>query len=153
MMAAESLIDNPPFKTVDRGGPTKPAETVATQGSLNERFQLSGVFDDGTVVKLSIQDRKGSKPYWVSLGETFEGIKVDSWDPEKMGVILSQAGNKEMLLMKEVKIGASNRPVAPMFNPAPTLVPTTYPSPPPSLPKPTQLMEKLRKEQARKAKD
>ena len=149
LQAAESLIDNPPFKTVDRGE-VKPEETIATQGSLNERFVLSGFYDDGATVKFSIQDQKNSKPYWIAVGETFEGVKVDSWDAEKYGVVLAQGGKKEMLILRDVKSTRSARPVAPMFNPVKTQVPTTYPSPPPSLPKPTQLMEKLRREQARK---
>jgi len=146
---AESLIDNPPFKTVDREE-NRPQENIATQGSLNERFVLSGFYDDGTVVKFSIQDQKNSKPYWVTVGETFEGVKVDSWDGDKMGVVLTQGGKKEMLVLRDVKSSKGSRPIAPMFNPVKNNAPTTYPSPPPSLPKPTQLMEKLRREQARK---
>jgi len=149
LAGAESLIDHPPFKPVERSD-SRPVETIATQGSLNERFQFSGFFEGTEGVKFSIQDQKNSKPYWVSLGESMDGVKVESWDPEKLGVVLSQGGKKEMLVIKELKTGASTRPIPPMYNPVPQNVPTTYPSPPPSLPKPTQLMEKLRREQARK---
>ncbi len=149
---AESIIERPPFKTVDKES-SEPTENIATQGSLNERFQFSGFFDTGSNLKFSIQDQKSSKPYWVSIGESIEGVKVESWDAEKLGVVLSERGKKEMLVLKEVKTGASTRPMPQMYNPVRSMAPTTYPSPPPSLPKPTQLMEKLRREQARKNKN
>lgn len=145
----ESLVLNPPFKTVDRGASRDTSVPVATQGSLNERFEFSGYFDDGSEVKFSIRDQRNSKPYWVGIGERIEGIQVESWDPQKQGVILTENGKREMLVLKEMKRSGGNRVIAPMFNPVAPKAPTTYPSPPPSLPKPTQLMEKLRREQAR----
>jgi hypothetical protein len=146
----ESLILNPPFRTAERQE-TRPVETIATQGSINERFVLSGFFDDGSEMRFSIRDQRSAKPHWVVVGDFIEGVRVEAWDADKMGVILSQDGKRELVMLRQPTNQSFNRPMPQMFNPMPTQAPTTYPSPPPTLPKPSQLMEQLRREQARQA--
>ena len=80
---------------------------------------------------------------WISIGETVEGIRVESYDPDKSGVVVTQGGERELLVLREMKHNSNVRSGIPAYN---TITPAqNFPKPPPSLPEPGKLLEQIRK--------
>lgn len=142
--AEESLITNPPFKpVVERASSRSYEKNISTQGSINQQYELASVLGIGGDMKFSIHNKKTNKPIWIGLGETEEGIRVESYDPEKVGVVVSQGGDRELLILRDMKQNSNARASIPAYN---AIAPVqNYPKPPPSLPEPGKLLEQIRK--------
>ena len=142
--AEESLITNPPFKPViDRASSRSYAQNISTQGSINQQYELASILGIGGDMKFSIHNKKTNKPIWIGMGETVEGIRVESYDPEKVGVVVAQGGDRELLTLRDMKQNSNTRTSIPAYN---TITPVrNYPKPPPSLPEPGKLLEQIRK--------
>jgi hypothetical protein len=147
----ESLILNPPFKIVETRQERR--TNYATSGTINDRFELAGVFDVSGVQRFSIHDKQSKKPYWVEIGQVFEGVEVLSYDAMNSGVVLSMGGRTEMISLRDI----DNDPRR--YNPmgtinsirasANTSSMKSYPKPPSNLPDPKKLLEQIRKEKAK----
>jgi hypothetical protein len=141
--AEESLISNPPFKPVDRGSTRPVSQNISTQGSINERFELASIFKITGTLKFSIYDKQTNKPFWLKIGESIEGVRIESYDPEKFGIVVNQSGQREMLVLREMKQNSNVRGNMPSYNTISAI--QNYPKPPPSLPEPNKLIEQLRR--------
>lgn len=146
LFAQESLISNPPFKQVSRGTSLPVIQNFSTQGSINERFELAGIFSIAGELKFSIHDKKNKKPLWLTLGESVEGVKLESYESTNFGVVMSQSGKQELLILREVQQNSGVKKHSPSYrNMTPPSL-NNYPKPPPRLPNPNKLIEQLRKQ-------
>ena len=141
-LAEESLITNPPFKPVQRESSRPAPQNITTQGSLNQRLELASILNIGDQLRFSVHDKKTNKPMWLGIGEEIDGIRIESYDPGQSGIVVSQGGQRELLLLREMKQNSNVRNRIPAYN---TITPVqNYPKPPPSLPEPNKLLEKMR---------
>ena len=142
-VAEESLITNPPFKPVARENDRPAPQNIATQGSLNQRFELASILNIGGSLSFSVHDKKTNKPMWIGIGDEIDGIRIESYDSEQSGIVVSQGGQRELLLLREMKNNSNTRSGIPAYN---TITPVqSYPKPPPSLPTSSKLLEDMRK--------
>jgi len=140
-----SLIKRPPFQVRASREITTVRSNVPTEGSINQQFELSGIFDIGQVTKFSIQDKtKNGESRWISLGETWNGLEVESFDATTKGVVVSMGSRTEMLKLRKMEehsgVGIRSR----SLNNASNASNRVFPQPPPPPPKASKLLEQLR---------
>lgn len=143
LSAEESLISNPPFKRIDRELNRPSNQKFSTQGSINQRFELAGIFNLAGNLKFSINDKQTNKPLWLRLGESIDGVRVESYNAQEFGIVMNQSGVKELLILREMKKNSNVRGSIPSYNTISAI--QDYPRPPPSLPRPNRLLEELRR--------
>jgi hypothetical protein len=144
-----SLIERPPFRIPHRASDAPQPADVPSEGSINQRFSLAGVLDAGDGMRFSVHDRQKNKPFWLAIGESVEGVTVESWDPQKSGIVMNQSGRRELVALREPQRDSGARQRAQVssqpggnFNPS-----HNFPKPPPNLPRPEKLLEQLRAQQ------
>ena len=152
----QSLLDRPPFKARNEGVAI-PESLIPTQGAINQRFEFTGIYESSGNVKVSIRDSESGRGYWLSPGQSIEGFRLESYEPVRRSVVISQSGRMEMLKLKEIqpytgspafdpqvlnpnRFQLPNRPGLPSVSPN-----RGAPSVPPKMPMPPSMVDQLRK--------
>jgi hypothetical protein len=143
-----SLVERPPFRAPSRIEMSSAASQVATEGSINQRLAFAGMLHAGGVQRFSVYDKAKNRPFWVAIGESVEGVKVEAFDATQNGLVVSEDGKKEMLVLRESKSGSGSPNARANLpnHPAMTGI-QNYPKAPPNLPRPEKLLEQLRMQQ------
>jgi len=143
--SAESLIQRPPFRDGSNRREEPVRANVPTQGSINQQYQLSGIFNSGGKTQFSIHKKSGeAHPVWLAIGETEEGLTIVSYDPEMLGVVVSLGGRQEMLKLKETDSEGGRVRRTGAFRPSDADRNATFPQAPPPPPRASKLLEQLR---------
>lgn len=144
-VADESLIVRPPFKAEETTSSLQTVSNVPTEGSINQTYELSGIMSIAGELKFSIYNKRDRFSEWLAEGESLEGLRIESFDSEKQGVVVSKGGKQEMLQIRDL-VGSTQlvpktttNPITVQRNPN-----LKYPKPPPNLPKTRDLIEQLR---------
>lgn len=144
--ANESLILRPPFQAPAVSASTPVVNNVPTSGSINQKYQLAGVFDDGQNMRVSIHEKQqNGKSFWLSVGETQDGLSVESYDRESRGVVVSMGGKQELLKLRESNVNTSAVGRPRVYQPAGGNTNLNFPKTPPPPPEASKLLEQLRK--------
>lgn len=154
----QSLLDRPPFRAKD-DSVVIPESLIPTQGAINKRFEFTGIFESVGMIKVSIRDSESGRGYWLAPGQSIEGFRLESYEPVRRSVVISQSGRMEMVKLKE------NQPYtgSPAFDPQvlnpnrfqlpnrpglPSATPNRgVPNVPPKMPMPPSMVDQLRNTQ------
>jgi hypothetical protein len=94
-----TLVANSPFAAV--GGPSAVAAAPA------EAYELAGASIQGADVEVCIYDRQAKHSEWIPVGATSDGIHVISYDPRRDKAVVTVAGAKKELGLRNSTVEAS----------------------------------------------
>jgi len=109
--------------------PFAPAVTasVAQAAAPDDAFQLIGVISRGQDSVVGILDRTANRTRWIPVGETVDGLKVNSYDRAQDIAVITSGGVQKFLQLRKAVVAAANN-VQTIFNPIPT-APVAYGAP------------------------
>jgi hypothetical protein len=93
---------NSPFLPDGYAAKTKPAEALKPDPVA--KYELRGIMVLGGVHTFSLFDKTSKKGFWISLGESAEGISVSNYYVSDESVLVRGGGFSRRLKLKEAKI-------------------------------------------------
>jgi hypothetical protein len=130
--AGTTLVGDSPF------APVAGSASSGSTSSAPEAYELEGSAVQGTAIAVCILDRSAHRSSWISVGETQNGIHVESYDSQKDKAVVTIAGTRRELNLKKPSYGGAAQVPATLTRNATTVgTPVAVTAPPPPETEPT----------------
>jgi hypothetical protein len=107
----ESLHERSPFVP-----PSAPQLANANANALST-FELTGILSVGGTPQFSVRDTSTGRSFWLSLGETQEGLTARSYDEAASSVVIEGRGARRNIVIREARV--TTAPPPPVVTPLP----------------------------------